>query len=91
MACELRQEEFDSGNKSGAEIFDAWFYVAVRYSLRVLGLRPKFCRMVARDPMYAKLVLPSLERRGCGIIPPHTVRTAEEVLIPPGSTQGRVA
>lgn len=64
VAYELRQEAFDAGNKEEAEKFDAWAFVAVRYSLRVLGLRAEFYRMAGKDPMYAKLVLPSLERRG---------------------------
>ena len=64
VAYELRQEAFESANKAEAEMFDAWAFVAVRYSLRVLGLRAEFYRMAAKDPMYAKLVLPSLERRG---------------------------
>lgn len=64
VAYDLRQEAFEKGNKDDAEKFDAWAYVAVRYSLRVLGLRAEFYRMAAKDPMHAKLVLPSLERRG---------------------------
>lgn len=58
------QEVFEAGRKEEAEKFDAWAYIAVRYNLRVLGLRAEFYRMAAKDPMYAKLVLPSLERRG---------------------------
>lgn len=63
VAYELRQEAFEAGKKDDAEKFDAWSFVAVRYSLRVLGLRAEFYRMAARDPMYAKLVLQTLERR----------------------------
>ena len=63
-AYQMRQEAFDAGKKDDAEMFDAWAYVSVRYSLRVLGLRAKFYRMASKDPMYAKLVLPTLERRG---------------------------
>lgn len=64
VAYQMRQEAFEKDNKEEAEKYDAWAYVAVRYSLRVLGLRAEFYRMAAKDPMYAKLVLPSLERRG---------------------------
>ena len=63
VAYELRQEAFDAGNKEEAEKFDTWVFVALRYSLRVLDPRSEFYRMVGKDPMYAKLFLPSLERR----------------------------
>lgn len=47
-----------------AKRFDVWALIAVRYSLRVLGLRAEFCKLASEDPTYAKLVLPALERRG---------------------------
>ena len=44
--------------------YKRWAYIANRYVLRVLGLRANFYRMAAKDPTYAKLVLPILENRG---------------------------
>lgn len=64
VAYAMRQEAFDAGKKDDAEKFDAWAYIFVRYSLRVLGLRAEFYRMASKDPMHAKLLLPRLERRG---------------------------
>lgn len=64
VAYALRQENFDAGKKEEAEKFDVWVYIFVRYSLRVLDLLTEFYRMASKDPMHAKLVLPSLERRG---------------------------
>lgn len=60
----MRQEALEKGDKDEAEQNYACSYVAVRNSLRVLGLRAEFYWMAAKDPMYAKLVLPFLESRG---------------------------
>jgi hypothetical protein len=46
-----------------AERYDIWAIIAVRYSLRVLGLRVEFYRRAAKDPVHAKLVMPALESR----------------------------
>ncbi|CDF40814.1 unnamed protein product [Chondrus crispus] len=46
-----------------ALLYDFWSQMAVRYGLRIAGLRCEFYRMVPRDPTYAKLVMPSLEQR----------------------------
>jgi hypothetical protein len=35
--------------------------MAVRYGLRVVGLRVKFYKRSAKDPMHARLVMPVLE------------------------------
>jgi hypothetical protein len=35
--------------------------MAVRYSLRVVGLRVEFYKRSAKDPMHARLVMPVLE------------------------------
>ena len=64
VAYERRQDSFDVGEKDKAEKFDACVFVAVRYSLRVLGLPAEFHCMAGKDPMYAKRFMPSLERRG---------------------------
>lgn len=63
VAYDLRQEAFEAGKKDDSEKFDASLFVAVRYNIRVLGLRAEFYRMDAKDTMYAKLVLQTLERR----------------------------
>lgn len=64
-AMQMRQDALkDPAEEAEAWRFDAWAYVANRYSLRVLGLRAEFYRMAAKDPNHAKMVLPLLERRG---------------------------
>lgn len=62
-AISLRQEAQEQKRYDQAEIYDVWAIVAVRYGLRVTGLRVEFYKLVARDPTYAKLVMPSLEQR----------------------------
>jgi hypothetical protein len=44
-----------------AEIFDVWTMMAVRYGLRVVGLRVEFYERSAKDLMYDRLVMPVLE------------------------------
>lgn len=44
--------------------YDEWSYIAVEYALRVFGLRSEFYRLADRDPAYAKMILPVLEKRG---------------------------
>jgi hypothetical protein len=44
-----------------AERSDVWAMMAVRYSLRVVGLRVEFYKRSAKDPMHARLVMPVLE------------------------------
>lgn len=62
-AIGLRQEASKEGNNDLAGQYDVWSIIAVRYSLRVLGIRTQFYRMAAVDPVYAKMILPALERR----------------------------
>jgi hypothetical protein len=42
-------------------MFDVWAMMAVRYGLWVVGLRVEFYKISAKDPMYARLVMPVLE------------------------------
>jgi hypothetical protein len=44
-----------------AEMFDFWAMRAVRYGLRVVGLRVEFKKRSSEDPMHARLVMPVLE------------------------------
>ena len=37
--------------------------IATRFGLRVVGLRYEFYFLSARDPGYAKMIMPTLERR----------------------------
>lgn len=60
----LRQEAIEDKNEDKALLFDVWSMIAVRYGLRVVGLRTEFYKMAARDPLHAKLVMPTLEQRG---------------------------
>lgn len=62
-AIALRQEAQEQKSYDKAEIFDVWAVVAIRYGLRVTGLRVEFYKLVARDPTHATLVMPSLEQR----------------------------
>jgi hypothetical protein len=44
-----------------AERFDVWAMMAVRFGLRVVGIRAEFYMRSAKDPMHARLVMPVLE------------------------------
>jgi hypothetical protein len=44
-----------------AEMSDVWAMMAVRYGLRVVGLRVEFYKRSAKDPIYVRLVMPVLE------------------------------
>jgi hypothetical protein len=46
-----------------AELYDVWGIIAVRYGLRVVGLRVEFYKRASKDPMHAKLIMPVLEGR----------------------------
>lgn len=63
-ALDLRQESINSAKDEDAKQFDVWGIISVRYVMRVLGLRSEFYKMAAEDPTYAKMVLPTLEKRG---------------------------
>lgn len=60
----LRQEAIEDMNEYNALLFDVWSLIAVRYGLRVVGLRTEFYRMAASDTLHAKLIMPTLEERG---------------------------
>lgn len=62
-AIALRQESIADKEDDDAFHFDVWALMAIRYGLRVVGLRSEFYKLAARDPTYAKLVMPSLEQR----------------------------
>lgn len=63
-AIALRQEYFVADNDAEAQKYYVWAIIAVRYELRVLGLRTEFYKMASKDPVYAKMFLPSFERLG---------------------------
>jgi hypothetical protein len=63
-AMALRGEALKLEGTTGveeAEMFDVWAMMAVRYGLRVVGLRVEFYKRSAKDPMHARLVMPVLE------------------------------
>jgi hypothetical protein len=63
-AMALRGEALKLEGKAGveeAEMFDVWAMMAVRYGLRVVGLRVEFYTRSGKDPMHARLVMPVLE------------------------------
>lgn len=62
-AIALRQECIQEKKDEDALRFDVWAIIAVRYGLRVMGLRSEFYELSARDPTYAKMVMSSLEQR----------------------------
>jgi len=62
-ALSLRQDELEEKNMEKAKLYDVWSIIAIRYALRVTGLRCEFYKMVSKDPTYAKLIMPSLEKR----------------------------
>lgn len=63
-AIALRQEAIADKKDAEAQRFDVWALVAIRYSLRLVGLRCEFYKLAAKDPTYAKLVIPTLEAKG---------------------------
>jgi hypothetical protein len=63
-AMALRGESLKILRTTGVEeteMFDAWAMKAVRYSLRVVGLRVEFHKRSAKELMQARLVMPVLE------------------------------
>jgi hypothetical protein len=63
-AMALRGEALKLEDTTGveeAEMFDVWAIMAVRYGLRIVGLRVEFYKRSAKDPMHARLVMPVLE------------------------------
>jgi hypothetical protein len=74
-AMALRGEALKLEGTTGveeAEIFDVWAMMAVRYGLRVVGLRVEFYKRSAKDPMHARLVMPVLEGQ-------NVTRTADDL------------
>jgi hypothetical protein len=59
-AMALQEETSKLEGKTGVEEsarFDVWAMMAVRYGLRVVGLRVKFYKSSAKDTMHARLVM----------------------------------
>lgn len=54
-AMVLQNDAIPKKGDDKALLYDFWSQMAVRYGLRVAGLRCEFYRMVPRDPTYAKL------------------------------------
>jgi hypothetical protein len=66
-AISLRDEELARETSAGVEsagLMDMWVAIAIRYGLRVVGLRTELFRMSSRDPAHARIVLPALENHG---------------------------
>lgn len=59
----LRQKHLNEDKESETEHFDVFAYIAVRYALRVLGLRAELYHKADSDPIHAKLILAALEKR----------------------------
>lgn len=59
----LRKEAMEDKNFVNAELFDVWAIIAITYGIRFTGLLAEFYKFVRRDPVYAKLLLPTLEQR----------------------------
>jgi hypothetical protein len=60
---DLRGDNLNIEGRTGvdeAERFDVWAMMAVRYGLRVGGLRVEFYKTSTKDPMHARLVMPVL-------------------------------
>ena len=62
-ALDLRQEMLEEKKDEEAKNYDVWAALVIRYGLRVVGLRSEFYKMAARDPTYAKMILPTLQQR----------------------------
>jgi hypothetical protein len=63
-AMALRGESLKLEGTTGveeAERFDVWAMMAVRYGLRIVGLRVEFYTRSAKDPMHDRLVMPVLD------------------------------
>jgi hypothetical protein len=63
-ATALRGDAFRTEDTEGNEAatrFYAWAMLAVRYGLRVVGLRTELYTKSTKDPMHAKMVMPVLE------------------------------
>lgn len=63
-SIELRAERLAEDKYEDAGRLDVWAIIYNRYVLRVLGVRSVFYKMAAEDPTYAKMVLPTLDRKG---------------------------
>lgn len=62
-ALSLRHEALEENKTDVILMYDVWAIILIRYGLRVTGLRAKLYKLVARDPVYTKMVLPSLDQR----------------------------
>ena len=60
-ALDPRQEILDEKKDEEAKNYDVWAALAIRYGLRVVGLRSEFYKMAARGPTYAKMIQPTLQ------------------------------
>jgi len=74
-AIALSEEHLVKEAEDEALKFEVWGLVAIWYGLRVCGLRAEFYRMAERDPVHAKLVLPTLEQR-------NTVAASDDLVEP---------
>ena len=62
-AMHLRHEVIKESKDNNAPLFDVWAQLPICCGLRVTGIWCELYHLVAREPTYAKLVMPSLEQR----------------------------
>lgn len=58
-ALDPRQEMIGEKKDGDAKSHDVWAALSIRCGLCVVVLRSKFYMMAARDPTYAKMILPT--------------------------------
>lgn len=58
----LHQETLLIWNGDAAHKLDDWALISFQYGFRVVGIRSEFYKMDLKDPVYAKKVIPTLER-----------------------------
>lgn len=61
-ATALRQKALEDKEIDTAEPYDVWGIISVRYGLQVTGPCSDFYKLVAKNPVFAKMVLQSLEQ-----------------------------
>ena len=62
-ALDLHQKMLEDKKDEEAKSYDVWAALAIRYGFCVVGVRSEFYKMAARDPTYAKAILPKLQQR----------------------------
>lgn len=52
-AIDIRQDLLVEKKEDDAVWYDVWALIAIRYGLRVTGMRCEFYKLAAKDPTYA--------------------------------------